>query len=288
MKACPFCQAELRDSVIKCTRCGRSLLAEPEPSPGHRPVPASATSPGLGAPTVSGGTRGSKVGFPQQEPTAPTGPTAWATPSTRAAAPTGDSMPHLADLRALPSDRRRSAQPDFALLLAAVATVGAAVIAWRSIGDPWVKLVITDTSDRLDPQLVGDITLHGQAAMVGIMGQGLAAALGAFGILWLFCGFNRRSTMPWFANPAGAILTSIAALIGTVVSAMVWFVWEDAAVKHARAVKMTVEELGALLHLQPEPLVQIQRLTGLMRFGGAMVVGLLAACTAWWCSHKRS
>ncbi len=288
MKPCPFCEAELRDSVIKCTRCGRSLRGDPEPSPEHEPARAGTTL-GLGAPTVSGGSRGSKVGFPQQEPAAPPREIAvWATPSTRASGAGSDSVPHLAGLRALPSDQRRSHRPDFALLLAAVATIGAAVIAWRSIGDPWVNLLITDTSDRLDPKFVGDITLHGQAAMAGVIGQGLAALLGVFGLLWLVYGFDRGSTVPWFANPATAIIASIAGLIGTAVSAMVWFVWQDAAVKHARAVKMSVDELRTLLDLEPQPLVEIQRLSGLMRFGGAMLIGLLASSTAWWCYHKRS
>lgn len=290
MKACPFCEAELRDSVIKCTRCGRSLLADREESPGHQAVPARAVSPGLGAPTVSGGTRGTKFGFPEprsvQAPE-PAASTSWATPSTRGATHPADAASNLVARRALPNERRRSARPDFALLPAAAATIGAAVIAWRSIGDPWVRLVITDTSDRLDPQLVGDIALRGHAAMVGIIGQGLAGLLAVFGVLWLFYGVDRGSTVPWFANPGIAILASIAGLIGTLMSAIIWFVWEDAAVEHARAVKMSVEELRALLDLQPEPLVEIERLSGLMRFGGAMVIGLFAGCAARWSYHKR-
>ncbi len=291
MKPCPFCEAELRDSVIKCTRCGRSLLGEPDPGPENQPAVARSAS-GLGAPTVSGGNRGTKLGFPPPEtPTPAPAPevNVWATGPTRTAGGTAEPVPQrLATLRALPNERRRSGKPDLVLLLVAMMAIGAAAIAWHAIGQPWVKLIITDTSDRLDPQLVGDITLRGHAALVGIIGRGLAVALGVYGVLWLVYGFDRGSTVPWFANPGGAILVTIAGIIGTVVSAMVWFVWEDAAIEHARAVKMSVDELSELLHLQPEPLVQIDRLTGLMRFGGAMVIGLLAACVAWWCSHKRS
>jgi hypothetical protein len=238
---------------------------------------------------VSGGNRGSRLGFPQPE-TPPPAPevNAWATGPSRTATPTSDGLQQrLPTLRALPHERRRSGKPDVALILVALVTIGAAMIAWHAIGQPWVKLTITDTSDRMDPQLVGDITLRGQAAMLGTIGRGLAVALGVYGLLWLVYGFDRGSTVPWFANPSGAILVTVAGLIGTAVSAMVWFVWEDAAVARARAVKMSVDELNELLHLQPEPLVQIERLTGLVRFGGAMVIGLLAACAAWWCSHKR-
>jgi hypothetical protein len=69
---------------------------------------------------------------------------------------------------------------------------------------------------------------------------------------------------------------------------MVWFVWQDAAVGRAHAVRMSADELRALLDLQPKPLVEIQRLSGLLRFAGAMVVGLLSACTAWWVYRKRA
>jgi hypothetical protein len=286
VKACPFCQAELRDSVIKCTRCGRSLLGDPDAE--QQPVAARATSPGLGAPTVSGGSRGTKVGFPPPAgPAEPAAPTPWAAPPAQAARP-GEPIQPVTALRALPSDRRGSGRPDVVLLLAAAATVGAAVLAWRSIGDPWVRLVITDTSDGLNPKLVGEIALHGQAALLGTIGRALAVLLGAFGLLWFVFGFDRGSTPPWFTNPGLAIIGSIVGLIGTVMAAEIWFVWQDAAVKHARAVRMTAAELRTLLELKPEPLVEVERLSGLVRFGGAMVIALLAGCGAWWSYHRRS
>ncbi len=169
----------------------------------------------------------------------------------------------------------------------ASAAYGAAVLAWQAIADPWVRLVMTDTSDQLVPKLVGDITLRGHAAFVGILGQGLAGVIGAFGVLWFLYGFDRGTTMPWFVNPAIAIAASIAGAICMVVSATVWFVWQDAAVQHARAVHMTVQELRAFLDLKPEPLVEIERLPGLMRFAGAMGLGLLASCTGWWAYRQR-
>jgi hypothetical protein len=196
-------------------------------------------------------------------------------------------MPRVDDRRALPGDRRASARPDLALLLASLAAVGAAVLAWRAIGDPWVKLVITDTSNSLDPELVGRITLRGHAALVGIIGQGLAAVIGVYGVIWFLYGFDRGSTMPGLVNPAIAMTASLFGALGVVLSAAVWFVWEDAAIEHARAVQMTAQELRGLLDLQPEPLVEIERLSGLMRFGGAMVIGLLASCTAWWAYRAR-
>jgi hypothetical protein len=284
VKPCPFCEAELRDSVIRCTRCGKSLLQEPEPSAERQSARTAAASPILGAPTASAGSRGSRIGFPKDEPARPQ-PAVWATPAappvTRAA------TPNVAALRALPGEGRSSARPDFALLVSSLAAIGVAMLAWRAIGDPWVRLVITDTTDRLDPHLVGEITLRGQAALIGIIGQGFAAVLGVSGVMWFLYGFDRGSTMPWFVSPSISILTAIAGGVGVVVSAALWFVWKDAAIEHARAVQMTAQQLKALLDQQPEPLVEIERLSGLMRFGGAMVVGLLTSSTAWWAYRKR-
>jgi hypothetical protein len=174
------------------------------------------------------------------------------------------------------------------LLLASIAAVGAAVLAWQAIADPWVTLVITDTSDRLDPKFIGEITLRGQAALAGLIGQAIAAVLGVYGAVWFFFGFDRGSTMPWYVNPAIAIAAAIAGAIGVLVSGVLWFVWQDAAVRHAKAVQMTGAELRELLERQPIPLVEIHQQAGLLRFGGAMLFGLLAASTAWWSYRKRS
>ncbi|MGH2634837.1 MAG: hypothetical protein ACRDHU_01610, partial [Actinomycetota bacterium] len=263
------------------------LLGGSEADAEKEPARASAWPPGLGAPTVSAGSRGTSVGFPSPAPaSAPRTSAVWA--PAPADAPPAAPPSSLTRRRALPTDRRLSSRPDFMLLLASVAAVGAAVLAWQAIADPWVKLVITDTSERLDPQLVGEITLRGQSALVGVIGQAIAAVLGVYGAIWFFFGFDRGSTMPWFVNPAIAILSAIGGAIGAVLSGVLWFVWQDAAVQHAKAVRMSAWELRALLEHQPIPLVEIQQLSGLMRFGGAMVIGVLAACTAWWSYRKRS
>jgi hypothetical protein len=296
VKTCPFCEAEVRDSVIRCTRCGRSLLGETEGEQG-RPNGVG-TAPYLGAPTVSGSTRGSRIGFPERDPVRPAPSGVWAdtatpakatatrTPSTSTRTPASPAT--LGELRALPSDRRNSGRPDLGLLLASVVAVGAAVLAWRAIAEPWVKLVITDTSDALEPELVGEIALRGQAALVGTIGQGLAAVIGVYGVIWFLYAFDRGSTMPWYVNPSISMVASIAGVLVVVLSAIVWFVWQDAAVGRAHAVRMSVEELRALLDLQPKPLVEIERLSGLFRFGSAMVVGLLASSTAWWAYRQRN
>jgi hypothetical protein len=192
------------------------------------------------------------------------------------------------DRRALPTDSRISARPDVVLLLSALVTIVAAFLAWQAVAEPWVRLVITDTSDRLDPVLVGRMSVPGKDALVGTIGQALALGLGGLGVMWFLFGFDRGWTMPWFANPVIGIGTAIAGLGAVVLSSTVWFVWEDAAVAGARSAGIAREKLQEILNLQPAPLVEISRLPGLVRFATMMVFGLVVASTAWWASRRRA
>ncbi|HEX6331456.1 MAG TPA: hypothetical protein VF129_09260 [Actinomycetota bacterium] len=272
MKPCPFCDAELRDSVIRCTRCGRSLVGEDGPD-GRLPE-AAAVAPAR---------------------TSPAAPATWPAPSAPPPRPPALAGPRPgvapnrpAALRALPTERRRSARVDVALLLAALAGVGAAVLAWQAAHDPWVTLTITDTRDRLDPELVGPLTVVGDASLIGLVGRVVAGVIGAYGLAWLYFGFDRGSTIPWFLSPAVPLLAAVAGMLAVVLSATVWLVWVDAAVPQARTIGLSTRELRALLDLQPAPLVEIERLDGLHRYGGSLLAGLAATITAWWSARKRT
>lgn len=197
-------------------------------------------------------------------------------------------MPEVVTRRALPSDRRRSGRPDAVLLLMSVVAAAAGVLAWRSMEEAWVQLTITDTSDRLDPVLVGAVTLRGKGALIGAIGQGLSAVLVGSGLLWLVYSFDRGSTMPWFTSPITAIVAGAAGVGASVLSALVWFVWEEAAIGRSSALGLTGDQFREILDRQPPPLVEIQRLTGLMRFGGMMLLGTLVASAAWWAYRKRA
>jgi hypothetical protein len=224
---------------------------------------------------------------------APTRPAApppgvWATPSTRVAGrPPTDAAHDRVALRALPTPKRPSERLDPALLLAAIGAIAVAVLAWQAAEMRWVTLTLTDTAEPLSPEVVGRLTLPGTAALVGTIGRALAVALGVQGLLWLFFGWDRGSTMPWFTSPGIGIVVAIAAVAGVLLSSELWFVWEDAAIEKARAVGMSVAELRTFLDQQPAPLVQIERLDGLFRFGALMGGGFLAACTAWWAYRRR-
>lgn len=174
------------------------------------------------------------------------------------------------------------------LLLSAIAAMVAAFIAWHAVAEPWVRLAITDTSDRLDPVLVGRMSVPGKDALVGSICQALAIALGGLAVMWFVFGFDRGWTMPWFANPVIGIGAAVAGLGAVVLSSTVWFVWEDAAVASSRSVGLSSEKLQEILNLQPAPLVEISRLPGLERFGTMMVVGLVVASAAWWASRRRA
>ena len=73
----------------------------------------------------------------------------------------------------------------------------------------------------------------------------------------------------------------------TFLSSMVWFVWEDSMVLRAKTAGMTPGEMKALLDHQPVPIVVIERLPGMVSFGGMMALGLFASCLAWWAYRRR-
>jgi hypothetical protein len=215
-------------------------------------------------------------------------PGVWATPSTRAAGrPPAQGHDRVA-LRALPAARRPSERLDFALLLSAITVVAVAVLAWKATATPWATLTITDTADPANPEVVGRLTLPGTAALAGTIAQGLAAALGVLGLIWLFAAWDRGTTMPWFTSPGIAIVITLAAVGGMLVTSELWFVWEDAVIEKARVIGMSVAELRAFLDQLRAPLVTIERLDGLVRFGALMGGGFLASCLAWWSYRRRA
>jgi hypothetical protein len=69
---------------------------------------------------------------------------------------------------------------------------------------------------------------------------------------------------------------------------MVWFVWQDSMIARAENVGFTTREMTQLLDQQPIPIVVIERLPGLISFGGIMALGLFASCLGWWSCRRRS
>ncbi len=283
MKVCPFCEAELRDSVIRCTVCARSLL--------ERPAPVTVPPSGFGPPAA--GTEPPRIDAPSEPVPAETrpappaaAPSPWVTPSTRASGPTASSIPDALDRRALPT-RSQGVRPDWAMLASALVTGAAAYLAWPTIAKPWVTLRISDTSDGgLGP--LGTATLGADAALVGTLAQAVVLIVGALALLWLIFGIDRGWTMPWFSSPSIGLVTSLAAVGGAFLTSVLWFVWRDAAVARSRAFGLSAERLTAILdNPNHAPSVELYRLPELTRFGGLMAIALLGSCAAWWAFRKR-
>jgi hypothetical protein len=279
VKPCPHCDAELRDSVIRCTRCGRSL---------REPSTSEATASAAGTPSAQPAATSTAVAD---------APRASGIPSAKAFAATGatwDPLPSgptsaLAEVqahRALPTSRR-SRGPDPWMMLAGIAALVAGVLAFLSVRDLWVHLSISVPESEFEEAIFVELSVKGQTAFAGTAAKALGIALAVFGAVWFLFGFSRGWTIPGIANPALAILVSIAGLGLTVVASMVWFVWEDAAILRAKTTGMSAKAMTELLDRQPAPLVEIERLPGLLTFGGMMVLGLLASSLGWWAYRRR-
>lgn len=206
----------------------------------------------------------------------------WANPGLPTSA-----LSNPAIYRAIPNSRRAFG-PDMWMLGAGMAAASAGILAYLAVKEPWAHLTITQGATELQDALVVDVTVRGQAAFVGTAASVLAVVLAASGVLWLFYGFQRGWSMPGILNPALVILVTIAGLGIALLSSEVWFVWQDAMIARAEAVGLTTREMTQLLEQQPIPIVVIERLPGMVSFGGMMLLGLFASCLGWWAYRRRS
>jgi hypothetical protein len=274
VKTCPHCQGEIRDSVVRCTHCRRSLRDD---EPGGESRSRSATA-STAAPRVVIAAPPSPVPFVTPTVTAP--------PRATWAPPPASPLSNVETRRSMP-ETRRAWGPDMWMLWAGMAATAAGVLAYLAVKEPWAHLTITQAATDFVDGVVVEVTVRGQTAFVGAAGSVLAIALAAFGVLWFFYGFQRGWSMPGILNPALAILVTFAGIVMTALSSMVWFVWEDAMILRSGVAGLTTREMTRLLDQQPAPLVEIERMSGLISFGGMMVLGLFAACLAWWAYRRR-
>jgi len=276
MKVCPFCEAEIRDSVIRCVHCGRSLIETAE-----------AGAPGVGTPTADPDAE--EAWATRRPSTRPTGTRTAAPPNPWATQPGMDPvsrLPNIATRRSLPAPRR-SWGPDVRLLGAGVAAVACGVLAYLAVGEQWVHLTVTDPPTEFEEGQVLQLTLHGATAFVGTAGTALAIAFAAFGAVWFLFGLQRGWTMPGITNPALAMLVAVTGIGTAVVSSTIWFAWEAAMVERSRRAGISMRAMRELLDQQPNPAVEIERLAGLSTFGGMMVLALVVACFGWWGYRRR-
>jgi hypothetical protein len=189
--------------------------------------------------------------------------------------------------RAIPNSRRAFG-PDMWMLWAGMAATVAGVLAFLAVKEPWAHLTITQPATDTIDAVVVEVTVRGHAAFVGTVGTVLAVMLTASSLMWFFYGFQRGWSMPGIINPVLSILVTVAGLGVALLSSMVWFVWQDAMIARAENVGFTTREMTQLLDQQPIPIVVIERLPGLISFGGMMALGLFASCLGWWAYRRRS
>ena len=163
----------------------------------------------------------------------------------------------------------------------------AGIVAYLSVRHPWVGIRITHVDENFQTDLAARLRLRGSDGLAGRCGYVLAGAMAAWGGIWFWYAFDRGAGIPRIAAPGAAVLTTLAGVGLAVLCAMVWFVWTDAAIQHARAAGMTAATMQQLLNEEPLPLVDIRRLGGLFEFGGMMVLGQLASYLAFWANGHR-
>jgi hypothetical protein len=282
MKTCPHCSGEIRDSVIKCTHCGRSLAETPNPAASGLPTTRIGAAPARA--TTTAPAAAPRAAAPVATPPRPQ-PQSYAPPRAEWSPPVSP-LSEVSTHRAMPEVRRQWG-PDMWMLWAGMAAAAAGILAFLALKEPWAHLTITaDATDTLDA-VVADVTVKASSAFVGKAGSVIAIVLAAYGVLWFFYGFQRGWSIPGILSPAIAILVTLAGLGMTSLASMVWFVWEDSMVLHAKATGLTASDMQALLNREPLPTVSIERLPGMVSFGGMMALGLFAACLAWWAYRRR-
>jgi hypothetical protein len=176
---------------------------------------------------------------------------------------------------------------DMWMLWAGMAAAAAGILAFLALKEPWAHLTITSAATDTTEAVVADVTVRASSAFVGKAGSVLAIVLAAYGVLWFFYGFQRGWSMPSILSPAIAILVTLAGVGMTFLASMVWFVWQDSMILRAQSAGLTAIEMRTLLEHQPVPIVEIERLPGMISFGGMMALGLFAACLAWWAYRRR-
>ena len=293
MRTCPHCGGQIRPSVIRCVHCGTALagqgagaLTDTAPAadktgPADGAVEAAATSTGtvaavpgeLGARTV--GT--SAVPGPVSDP--------WVTPAVRADAQTRFS-PAVPTRRAeiARTTRRRT---DGALVLAAVLAVAGAIAAYSALPLPWVRAELTTTGDGSDVTVVADMTFRGSDSVAGTLGLGVAVALLALGLLWFWYALDRGMNLPTFAHPLLALLGAALGAVVLAFSRLGYLFWDEAFVARAREAGMAKEAMRELLDARPAPTIAVEQLSGVYRFGAAVLLALAAGVVAWWSQRRR-
>lgn len=295
MSACPHCGGEIRPSVIKCVHCGTSLVGEPQPAgvaPGvpaaigvagtPQPAPAPVASKPAGMPGRPTAPPPSVFDPPREHPARDP----WVTPSVRA-----DALVHLPATApiasaALPVARTRRANG--LLVVASLLAVASAIASATAMSLPWVAGSLWVVGDRPSPKLVAELTFVASDGFAGRVVVVVAIVLGLLGLVWFWYAMDRGVNLPALAHP-GFALAAGAAAWGTLATARLGsFFWEPAFVSHAREAGTTKGVMRAILEEPAARRLELIPQTGMVRFGVASALAVVAGVVALWSQRARA
>ena len=282
MKVCPHCGGQLRSSVIRCTHCGTSLIDEsteggdgitaPDPTGGRRPV---AARPAVPIATTKAQTdteappRASDVRTPEP----------WAVPGVRAPRPPAPEPP------AAHASADGTPRPNRPLMMSGVLAAAAGALAYSSLSIPWVHARISDAG--AGASFVAELTLRGSDSIAGQAGLILAIALGLLGLLWFWYGLDQNAHLPAIAHPAWVLVVGLLALGVLTFAAIGTSAWRDAFVTYADDAGLDERAMQELLAARSSAVIVVERVGGVLRFGAAASLALLAGALAWWAERRR-
>lgn len=307
MKACPHCGGEIRPSVIKCVHCGTSLVDEPQPvgvapgapyadavRPGPYAAPTPAPAPAVAvAPTSAPGKPAGMPGRPTAPPPsvfdAPRdhkGGDPWVTPSVRADALV--PLPQSALLASTPAPAATARRANAGLAVAGVLAVASSIAAVTAMSLPWITGTVWATGSRPSPRFVAELTFEASDAFAGRVVVAAAVVMGLLGLLWFWYGLDRGVNLPWFAHPGFALGAGALAGATLATARLGTFFWASAFVSHAREADVGKKVMRTLLDDAAAHRVELVPQAGMIRFGIAAGLALVAGIVAWWSQRARA
>ena len=292
MRSCPHCGGEIKASVIRCVHCGTSLLEGTEPATvpeGSAVGTDDAAGPGLEP------AREHPPGFMPGRPTAPppsvfdppkarSSGDPWITPSVRADGHAPLLMLTEAVPLPVPAQPRRR---DAFLMTAGLIAIVASVVAFSAVSLPWVTGRISEIGQRSNTRLVAELTFRASDSLASELALGVGAVMTLLGLLWFWYAMDAGTRLPAIAHPALAVAASVLAAATLGASRFGSFFWGDAFVAHAREVGLTKDAMRSFLEGHTAPLIELEQLSGVVRFSAAAALAVISGLVAWWSQRRR-
>ena len=161
----------------------------------------------------------------------------------------------------------------------------AGALAYSSLSTPWVHARISDTEHGA--RFVAELTFRGTDSIAGQAGLVLAVALGLLGLLWFWYGLDQNAHLPAIAHPAWVLVVGLLALGVLTFAAIGTSAWRDAFVTYADDAGLDKRAMQELLAARSSAVIVVERVGGVLRFGAAAGLALLAGALAWRAERPR-